>query len=578
MDAAVTMDLRAEMWRVRLPDDFKTTRKIPGAVFNSADGTLRYETDVGGVPVKNASDTYRQCGPYAKLREAMDVLTNQQGDITLNGDFYPLVRGIWASLFIDPRARDIYQECGYPEWITPLMYRAMYDREGIAARVVDIFPEECWATAPRISDSLDPDIPSDWDDAWDELEKQHSINHYMERIDKLSGIGHYGILLLGLDDNKLLIEPAAGIDPYTGEPSKDVDGNLLTPNHKLTFLRAFDESEVHIGRYQVDPNSPRYGKPEIYLVRFTDPSTVPIGQPITDVVTHMVHWTRIIHVADNRKSSEIFGMPRMQNVYNRLQDIRKILSGSGEMFWKGAFPGFAFETNPDLMDPLIDKESMREEFANYSRGLQRYLAVTGVTVKSLEPQVSDPTAHIDCQLKSIATSKGIPWRQFVGAEEAQEGSEQDTMAWNKRLGRRQELYISPFIIRPLMNRFIVFGILPQPQRMLMITWEDLDSATDSEKADIFLKLMQGLATYLGGNVDQIIAPMAMFVHCARFSPKLAKMFGETAAKHISQTDGGIVPIDDPTAIDPLSAGNNSSGAPTAKVKTKSNNSGMRPKQ
>ena len=61
-----------------------------------------------------------------------------------------------------------------------------------------------------------------------------------------------------------------------------------------------------------------------------------------------VHWTRILHVADNRKTSEIFGMPRLHVVYNNVLEIKKITGSSGEMFYKGAYPGYAIEAVDDV--------------------------------------------------------------------------------------------------------------------------------------------------------------------------------------------------------------------------------------
>ena len=56
-----------------------------------------------------------------------------------------------TSLF-DPR-RNINQECGYPDEITSEEYKLMYRREGIARRVVNVYPEESWSIDPEISEN-----------------------------------------------------------------------------------------------------------------------------------------------------------------------------------------------------------------------------------------------------------------------------------------------------------------------------------------------------------------------------------------------------------------------------------------
>ena len=51
----------------------------------------------------------------------------------------------------------------------------------------------------------------------------------------------------------------------------------------------------------------------------------------------------------------------MQRSYNRLLDARKILGGSGEMFWRGGFPGYSFEVNSGMDGAEVDTTSLRSE-------------------------------------------------------------------------------------------------------------------------------------------------------------------------------------------------------------------------
>src|SRR5688572_14451476 len=46
--------------------------------------------------------------------------------------------------------RDIDKECGYPDIITPDDYWDMYRRNGIARKVVNFFPDECWSLSPEV--------------------------------------------------------------------------------------------------------------------------------------------------------------------------------------------------------------------------------------------------------------------------------------------------------------------------------------------------------------------------------------------------------------------------------------------
>jgi hypothetical protein len=434
-----------------------------------------------------------------------------------------LRNGVLAKMF-DPR-RDIDNECGYPDTINPEQYREMFDRNDIAARVVGIYPEECWAMDPFIYETEENDGDTEFEKAWIELNNQNFIVHHLQRADLLSGIGHYGVLLLGIDDGLDMSRPARGINLQTGQPTK-----TNRPQHKLLYIRTFEESQVRIAQFNSDVTSPRYGQPERYQIRVMDPrNEMTFGTGI-DMRWLDVHWTRIVHVADNRLSSEVFGCPRMRPVWNRLCDIRKILGGSAEMFWKGGFPGYAFETMPEMGDALIDKKSIKAEFDSYQNGLQRFLALSGLTVKSLTPQVASPSDHFDIQLKTIAVCLGVPLRVFTGSEEAKLSSAQDALTWNKRLARRQDKYIIPMLIRPCLDRLIAFGILPQPAK-LIIKWPDLNTSTNEEKARTAAQRTAALAAYVGGGVEAMVPPFEFMTHILDMPAEVANQIVDAAANH-----------------------------------------------
>lgn len=362
-----------------------------------------------------------------------------------------LMRTELLQKLFDPR-RDIDDECGYSKSITDAQYGYLYDREGIATRVVSIYPEETWVMDPIISEDEDED-EAEFEKAVSDLIKAHNIWHYLHRIDEQSGIGSYGVLLIGIDDGLELHEPAEGINER-GEPV----GNAS--DRQIIYLRPFEKRLVRIDGYENDESNPRFGQPTKYTIQFADPSLMDTATASPDNTSKIVHWSRVVHIADNRRSSEVFGVPRIQNTYNRQLDLRKLLGGSAEMFWKGAFPGYSFEVNPELGDVDIDTTALRQEFSDYANGLQRYLAIRGMSAKSLAPQVASPEQHFVVLVKAIALTIGVPWRMLLGSEAAQLASSQDKDSWNKRLKRRQDKYVTPMLIRPFFDRCIALGVLP----------------------------------------------------------------------------------------------------------------------
>jgi len=174
------------------------------------------------------------------------------------------------------------------------------------------------------------------------------------------------------------------------------------------------------------------------------------------------------------------------------------------MFWKGAFPGLALETDPTIKEADLDKDSLRTSLSNYMNGLQRYLALTGMKVKSLAPQISDPTAHMDKLMENIAITLDVPKRKLMGSEQAQLASSQDSRTWNTRVGKRQEIYVTPMVIRPFVDRCIDVGVLPEAE--YDVSWPDLNTITDEEKADVAKTRTEALAKYVQGGVEAIIPP------------------------------------------------------------------------
>lgn len=456
-----------------------------------------------------------------------------------------MTRATWMfEHMLDPRGRDLFRECGYPLQISPQMYREMYDRDGTAGRVVDLLPEESWENPPEVYENEDEEAEeTDFEKDWKGMVEEHNLYHYLERVDKLSGIGSFGLLLLGLDDGKPLNQPVDSIDERTGKPKG-------TPKEtKLLYMRAFDESLVHVGRWNTDQTTGRYAQPEIYLVRFLDYSVVPIGQTVTDVITHMVHWSRVVHIADNRKSSEVFGVPRMQRVFNRLLDLRKLYGGSAEMFWKGGFPGIGFEVLPELADAEIDQNATRQQMEEYFSGLRRYFAVAGMTIKTLNPNIEKPKEHIEAQQQNIALSIGVPWRVWMGSEVAVKAGEQDSDAWDVRLQRRKNQYLTPMVVKPVANRFVALGVVRTPKVTPKVHWASSSVPTEKDKAAIATALSAAIAAYMNSGGDQLFAPLDFMINVLGIDKKAAEKIVDNAQDHIQeqqmqQTAGGLPSSED----------------------------------
>jgi hypothetical protein len=408
--------------------------------------------------------------------------------------------------------RDINGECGYPDTISPLMYQQMYEREGAAARVVECEPEETWAMDPCLYEDEDPDTLTPFETAFNDLNTRLNVWSELQLIDELSGIGRYGVLYLGFSDGADPASPVRGVR----EDGKLVAGNRL----KLPYVRPFEEIACSVIRREQSKRSPRYGQATLYRVQFRDQYAT--ATTAVESQSFDVHWTRVIHVAEGRRMSSVFGTPRQKNVYNRLIDLRKIYAAGGEAFWKGAFPGMAFEVAPEVADQGIelDKDSIRAEMDEYMNGLQRYIAITGVTAKTLPPMLVNPESSVRVNLENIALTKGIPLRVLFGSEEAKLAGTQDSRAWNKRLKNRQARYVTPKIIRPFVDRLIQTGVLPVPPMGYRVEWLDLNALTDQDKSTVGLTRTQAMAQYVSGGASSLMPPDIFLTEVLGFSTEM----------------------------------------------------------
>ena len=225
--------------------------------------------------------------------------------------------------------RDIYQALGYDLQISWAKFCSRYERQGFARAVIDRPVTSTWGRGFALVESSD-DKDTPLERAWRELNKRLQFTSRFARLDRLAGIGSYGVLLLGTSD---INSQQAFAQPLRGK------------GLKLNYIRPFggmaNDGDAQILKWVTDPSDPRYGQPLAYSITIQNLST-------GDSHILEVHHSRVIHVADGLGSSEVEGTPRLQPVWNNLMNLEKIVGGSAEMYWRGARPGYAAKADKDV--------------------------------------------------------------------------------------------------------------------------------------------------------------------------------------------------------------------------------------
>ena len=448
-------------------------------------------------------------------------------------------------------------------------YRELYERGEIPARVVEVFPKECWQVQPLVYEDEDPDTATEFEERWDEVGKNllgpnskyqdeagSPIWEYLSRADVLSGIGQYGVILLGLDDDNGgdLRNPVAGVGEAFSAPTgkkiekdgaetdvkTEVAGNYRmtvnaakTEGRNLLYLRVFPEWLAQVIQFETNPTSPRFGQPVMYNLTFNDPGASAhggIGQPMS---TRMVHWTRLVHLADTHHTAptnETFAVPRMQPVLNRLLDLRKMYGADGEGYWKNAFAQLFFETHPQLGgDVDVDQEGMRDVMESMENGLQRWALLLGMSAKTVPPQLTDPTPHVNIQIEAICVKLSIPVPVFKGYEIGEQASQNNKVSWTSRVRERRNNYLTPRLIIPFVDRLVMVGVLPEPEGY-SVEWPEAETQTPLEKAQVAGAKTTALAAYVQGGVEAIIPPLPYLTSILGYDEEEAREILDEAEK------------------------------------------------
>lgn len=396
--------------------------------------------------------------------------------------------------------RDVWRACGYPKEIRYIDYHNRYTRQDVAGRIVDAYPDACWEEMPNLTLEIE-DEPLETGEVhpfakkWNDMVDNLHLQSYFNRVDKLSRIGHYAILFLGFDDITDI---------------KDLKKPVSDTASELLFVKPFGEERAVIDTYNSDPTNERYGKPETYQISFSMPSSVntPQGQTVSNTTenTYVVHWTRVLHLAEGTLEDDYIGRPALKRVYNRLIDLEKVTGGSAEMFWHGAFPLMTFDADPDVTIDEDAKKQMKEDIDKMIHGLSRYIRLQGVKAHRLDATAASPKEHADLQIHLISGATGIPSRILTGSERGELASMQDNMNWSNRVSERRQNYCTPMFIRGLIDRLIFVGVMDD--RDYQVIWPKSVQMGEKERAEVVGLLFKSLKDYVDSMGADSVLPVS----------------------------------------------------------------------
>lgn len=374
--------------------------------------------------------------------------------------------------------RNYQQIFGWDDQITFDQMQYMYNRGGIAKRVVDAYPDATWARPPR----LWADGDDAWTAKWDALVDQTEVWEAMYRLDRLAALGSYSVLLIGTDRPNLSTQ-------------------LVKPN-RITYLQPYGEKSIKIEAYDRNEASPNFGKPLIYRIYPEGAHLEPKGSDRIKAdfprSSFLVHYSRVIHCARGTMEDTIWGQPCMAPIWDYLTDLRKVVGSSSESYWIMANRGLQADIDKEMSLNAEDQALLQSEIDEYFDGNRRFIRTKGVKLNELQNEVANPLGPFNVLVTLISGTTGIPKRILLGSEAGQLASTQDKGNWAEKVEENRALHVEPHIVKPFVRFLLIHGLLPKPKLTksgggLGILWPDAYRMSPLERGQTSAQTARTLA-------------------------------------------------------------------------------------
>lgn len=407
-------------------------------------------------------------------------------------------RGILAGLLNTAFGgkRDYYEVFGYKKTLTFDDYLGKFKRQDVAKRIISAPASATWRNPPVLK------APKNFLKDWDEMVQRLKLWGQIERVDRLAGLGQYSVLFLGIDDNK---DPKLPVN-------KDYSNELL-------FVQPYAQPNARIKTLEDDIHNPRYGLPKTYEIKANSGIEEEIAGTGAASLTKFksrtmeVHWSRIVHIAEDTLESNYLGTPRLEAVYNILDDLFKVTGGTAETYWMGSNRGMQVDIDKDAQLSADDADDLADEIDEYQHQLRRVIRTRGVKVNPLGGMTPDPKNTFDVLISLISGTTGIPKRVLTGSEAGQLASDQDRANWADRIKERRTTFAEPNVLLPLLVRLIDAGIMPSTDlTKIDYEWPPNFQLTPLEEAQGMAQKGRALVN-LSKMFDEGVQPIASIEEC-----------------------------------------------------------------
>jgi len=422
-----------------------------------------------GLVSRNPKEILVECGIKPTKQNVLDVTIGQHNINELASRTERTMNQYLSTIY--GGTVDIYSQFGYKSVIELKDYDFKYKRNPYAQPVVEFYPKMCWRTHPFIIDGENTDVTKFQQDIKD-LNTKVGLWDAFRDADILSGVGRYGVLVIGYNDIN-----------NTNDWQKPV---TQTSSLKIMWFQSHEESRATVTQYESNFSSPRYGMPVQYSVRLHTTN----GDQVVSI-----HYSRCVHVCTEGIGNKIYGDPRMESVFNNLDNTDRIHGASGEGYRRAAHPGIAGEVSDKIDTKGFDSDQVKEQMNNYVNKYSRFLLVDGVSFKTLAPNVRQPVDFLNAETTAISVAKRIPQRALLGTEEGRLAGDQDGSMVTDVATERRHNTLTP-IVRDFIQNLIDYKLISKPSSgEFEVDWEALFQKGAKEAAEVAKITTEGMVAY-----------------------------------------------------------------------------------
>ena len=161
----------------------------------------------------------------------------------------------------------------------------------------------------------------------------------------------------------------------------------------------------------------------------------------------------VVHVAaQDRLDSQWVGVPLLLPVWDRLDDLDKLLGAQAEAFWRRSDPGLHFDVPAAAAASTGIMAELQRQVEEYEHGFRRTVRTAGgTTVTPLAVSTASAAADAKLLLQVIASVVGLPLRVLLGTEAGSLASSQDKQQAEAMFGERWQEFSRLRVALPLLR-------------------------------------------------------------------------------------------------------------------------------